>query len=347
MSTVLVSGATGFIAQHIIHQLLQKGYEVIGTVRNEEKASRLLSLFQDDRLSLEVVASLSDPGAFDHIFIKHGDRIKYVIHTASPCHYSSTDHEADMLIPAINGTKSLLDSIKRHGSASVEHVVYTSSFAAVSNVASAYDEKLVLNEESWNNDSWETAKENAKTAYYGSKALAEKAAWEFLQQNRDSVRFGLTTVNPCYVFGPQLFDESISNTLNASCQNINEIVLSNTGDEVDQTFASLFIDVRDVAKAHLLAIEVPALTGKRLLLANTKFAMQDIVDTINKQFPALNGRIAVGVPGNGAEVVKHIATLDNSQSKKLLGFEFKGLEETVYDTVSQILRAKDVQVRKD
>lgn len=49
MSTALVSGATGFIAQHIIHQLLQKGYEVIGTVRNEEKASRLLSLFQDDR----------------------------------------------------------------------------------------------------------------------------------------------------------------------------------------------------------------------------------------------------------------------------------------------------------
>lgn len=155
----------------------------------------------------------------------------------------------------------------------------------------------------------------------------------------------MTTVNPCYVFGPQLFDESISNTLNASCQNINEIVLSNTEDKVDQTFASLFIDVRDVAKAHLLAIEVPALAGKRLLLANTKFAMQDIVDTINKQFPALNGRIAVGIPGNGAEVVKHIATLDNSQSKKLLGFGFKGLEETAYDTVSQILRANDAQMR--
>lgn len=340
MSKVLVSGATGFIAQHIIRQLLDNEYDVIGTVRSVQKIAHLNNLFRNDRLSFEIVPDLLDPEAFDAVFEKHAGEIKYVIHTASPCHYESTDYENDMLLPAINGTNSILHSAKKHGASSIQNVVFTSSFAAVSNVANAYDKKLILNENSWNNDSWEAATETPKTAYYGSKAFAEKAAWEFLKKNGHTVQFGLTTINPCYVFGPQLFDESVSSSLNASCQNINEIVHSSLGDEVDQKFASMFIDVRDVAKAHILALENPALLMKRLLLANTKFSLQDIVDVINKNFPELNGKITKGIPGNGSSAVENIATLDNSESKRLLNFEFRPFEETVCDTVSQILHCR-------
>lgn len=341
MPRVLISGATGFIAQHIIHQFLEKGYNVIGTVRTKEKAANLSDLFRNKQLSFEIVSDLSNPDAFEQVFAKYGKEIKYVIHTASPCHYYSSDYENDMLLPAINGTKSLMNAIKKYGSVSVEHVVFTSSFAAISNVSNAYDERLSLNEESWNNDSWDEAKKNAKTAYYGSKAFAEKAAWQFLKNNVDKVNFKLTAVNPCYVFGPQLFDESISRSLNASCQIINEIVYSRSGNKVEQQFASFFIDVRDVAKAHILAVEKPVLAGRRLILANTKFALQDIVDIINKNFPELRGEITEGFVGNGAEVVKHIASIDNSKTKEMLELNFRSFEETICETVSQIIRVKE------
>lgn len=340
MSKVLVSGATGFIAQHIIHEFLEKGYSVIATVRTKKKASNLSDLFRNEQLSFEIVSDLLNPDSFEHVFAKYGKEIKYVIHTASPCHYESSDYENDMLFPAINGTKSIMNAIKKYAAASVEHVVFTSSFAAISNVSNAYDERLSLNEDSWNNDSWVEAKKNAKTAYYGSKAFAEKAAWHFLKDNADEVNFKLTTVNPCYVFGPQLFDESISRRLNASCQVINEILYSSSGNKVDQHFASFFIDVRDVAKAHILAVEKPALAGRRLILANTKFSLQDIVDAINKNFPELRGKITEGFAGNGLEVVKHIASIDNSRTKEVLEFNFRSFEETINDTVSQILKVK-------
>lgn len=338
MSVVFVSGANGFIAQHIISQLLAEGYQVIGTVRSQAKADLLTGLFNNKNLTLEIVHDLAAAGAFDDIFRKHASIIKYVIHTASPCHYNSVDFESEMLIPAVNGTKSILEAIKKFGAKSIKKVVYTSSFAAICNVRNAYDENLILNEDSWNNDTWEEAKIDAKTAYYGSKAFAEKAAWTFVRTNKDDISFSLTTVNPCYVFGPQLFDEMVFPRLNASCENINAIINANPDEKVDQHFASLFIDVRDVAKAHILAIQSDKFSGKRLLLANTKFALQDIVDSINTNFPDLRGKIPSGLVGNGREVVKHIATLDNSSSRELLSFEFIPFDETVKDTVSQLLK---------
>lgn len=339
MSAVLVSGANGFIAQHIINVLLEKGYVVIGTLRSEEKAESLLKLFNHKNLRLEIVPDLAKSGVFDEVFTKYGANLEYVIHTASPCHYESTDYEKDMLLPALAGTQSILDSIKKHAPDSVKRFVLTSSFAAISNVKDAYDLSLTLDESSWNNDSWEEAQQDAKTAYYGSKAFAEKAAWEFLKENQGSVKFTLTTINPCYVFGPQLFDESVSATLNASCQRINEAVFSSIDDDVDQEFASLFIDVRDVAKAHVLALEKADLAGKRLILANHEFSTQSILDNINKNFPKLNGRIARGKPGYIASS-RNIAIVDNTKSKELLGFEFGSFENAVNDTVTQILRVR-------
>lgn len=340
MSTVSVSGANGFIAQHIINVLLKRGYLVIGTLRSEQKAMSLLKLFNHKNLKLEIVSDLAKPGVFDEVLLKYGKDLKYVIHTASPCHYESTDYEIDMLIPAVAGTQSILNSIKKYAPNSIQRVVYTSSFAAISNVKNAYNSSLTLNEESWNEDSWCDTLEDAKTAYYGSKVFAEKAAWRFWKDNQNSVNFSLTTINPCYVFGPQLFDESVSSTLNASCQLINEAVFSKAGDDVDQKFASLFIDVRDVAKAHVLALEKSNLACKRLILANDKFSTQDILDNINKNFPQLTGKIAKGVPAHGLKVCQYIATVDNSKSKNLLGFGFRSFESAVNDTVSQILRAR-------
>ena len=139
MSFVLVSGASGYIAQHTIRILLEKGYKVIGTVRTQEKADSVAQLFNSDNLVLELVPELAKIDAFDHVFEKYNTQIKHVIHTASPVRYNMTDFENEMLLPAINGTRSVLESIKKFSADSVETVVYTSSISALANPAGMLD----------------------------------------------------------------------------------------------------------------------------------------------------------------------------------------------------------------
>ena len=216
--SVFISGASGFIAQHIVENLLKENYTVIGSVRSQEKADRLTRQFcNNPNLQFEIVGDIAKLDAFDNAFSKHGKDIKYVLHTASPFHFNTTEYEKDLLIPALNGTKGILESIKKYAADSVERVVITSSFAAVSNVEYQGDSSKTLSEADWNTVSWEGAQANGVFAYCGSKAFAERAAWDFLKENEGMVKFQLSTVNPVLVFGPQLFEEDVKDTLNTSC----------------------------------------------------------------------------------------------------------------------------------
>ena len=101
--SVFISGATGFVAQHIINQLLEQNFKVIGSVRSQAKADKLLRQFNSNKnLSLEVVEDISNLAAFDEVFSKHGKEIKYVLHTSSPFFTECDDYEKDLLIPALN-----------------------------------------------------------------------------------------------------------------------------------------------------------------------------------------------------------------------------------------------------
>lgn len=123
---------------------------------------------------MEIVEDIAAPNAFDKVFQKHGKEIKVVLHIASPVHFNTTDFEKDLLIPAVNGTKSILEAIKNYAADSVEKVVITSSVAALASPGDMKDTSFVVNEESWNKDTWESCQANAVSAYCGSKKFAEK-----------------------------------------------------------------------------------------------------------------------------------------------------------------------------
>ncbi|CDO95209.1 unnamed protein product [Kluyveromyces dobzhanskii CBS 2104] len=339
MSFVLVSGASGYIAQHTIRILLAKGYKVIGTVRTQEKADSVARLFNNDNLALELVPELADIDAFDHVFEKYNTQIKHVIHTASPVRYNMTDFENEMLLPAINGTKSVLESIKKFSADSVETVVYTSSISALANPAGIFEPETTLTEESWNPDTWEDAIKDVRSAYFGSKTFAERSTWQFIEENRDQVKFQLTTICPGYVLGPQAFDENAKGHLCYSGELVNGILTSKPGDTIDQHLAGAFIDVRDVARAHVLPLEDHRFANQRLVLMNKRFALQDVADYISGNFPELKGKISVGVPGSGADTVETTSKYDNSKTRELLGFDFVPFEKSVTDSVDQILAA--------
>lgn len=80
---VLVTGATGYIAAHVIRELLERGYEVFGTVRqlsNKDKYSFLYDLPNaKDRLTIRQ-ADLLDAQAWNAAL----EGIHSVIHVASP-----------------------------------------------------------------------------------------------------------------------------------------------------------------------------------------------------------------------------------------------------------------------
>lgn len=160
------------------------------------------------------------------------------------------------------------------------------------------------------------------------------------QENEDHIKFKLTTVNPSLVFGPQLFDEDVHGHLNTSCEMINGLIHTPVNASVPD-FHSIFIDVRDVALAHLYAFQKENTAGKRLVVTNGKFGNQDILDILNEDFPQLRGLIPLGKPGTGDQVIDRGSTTDNSATRKILGFEFRSLHESVHDTAAQILKKQN------
>ena len=337
--SVFVSGGTGFIGQHILNQLLEQNYKVITSARSQEKADSILESFKHNpNLTVTINGDLSKLDAFDQAFKEYGSQIKYVIHTASPVTFQVNDIEKDILIPAVNGTKSILQSIKKYCPNGIENFVMTSSIAALSTVQESTDPGVTADEQSWNSYTWESAQQSPQDGYFGSKKFAEEYLWDFLNDNKDTLNFKATTILPAFVFGPQMFDSSVKPHLNLSCEVVNSLM--HTGkDEKYELLVSKYIHVHDVAKAHIMAMQDNKFDKKRLILSEGNFNSNDILNYLNSDFLVLNGKIPIGEPSETAEnkPSKDI-TYENSETRKLLGFKFKNLKECVDDIAEQVLR---------
>ncbi|RCK56208.1 putative NADPH-dependent methylglyoxal reductase GRP2 [Candida viswanathii] len=332
MTKVFVTGATGFIAQHIIKLLLSKGYEVVGTVRSASKGEQMKSMMSPTaKFSYEVVPELSTPDAFDAVLSRHTD-ITYLFHAASPLTFDTEDPENVILQPAIRGTENILNAAAAH-CPGLKRIVLTSSDAAMYSNVDETNPELSFNEGSWNNTKYEDAVKDNITAYYASKAFAEKAAWEFVMMQKPL--FGLVVVNPSWVFGPKAYDFD-PKRFNSSNELIDDVLKLNHGN--NSTFENVaggFISVNDIAKVQVYAIESDELVNKRLLMQNGFFTTQLLLDIVNKNFPELD--LPKGNPGTEEEEFKKLANVSNNATKKLLPWEFESLESIVVATVKQIL----------
>lgn len=334
--SVFVSGATGYIAQHIIKQLIKSNYKVIGSVRTVEKGERLKKNLDSDNFQFEIVEDLVKDGVFDEPLRKHPE-VTVFLHTASPVDYDGDDFEKGLLLPAIMGTKNVLKAIKKNGP-QIKRVVVTSSYVAVNSGASP---RAITNgtitEETWTDITYEEALKSKRHAYAGSKTFAEKAAWDFVREEKPN--FALSVVNPVFVFGPQAFDENAKGTLNFSANFVASQLKLKPNDSIP-SFAGSFIDVRDVAQAHIVAFTSENTIGKRLLTISSNVNLQAILNSIRKQFPELCSKLPVGEP----EKVNLETTLkiDTTFTKKVLGFKYRELDQSIYDTVKQYLEVNNI-----
>lgn len=242
---VLVTGGAGFIAVHCMIQLLNDGYKVRATLRSLDREVAVRSMLLEggveagERLTF-IQADLST----DENWIEAVNGCTYVLHVASPTPKLNFTHEDEMIIPAKEGVLRVLRASRNAG---VKRLVLTSAIGAV--VYGHPDQTAPYNETSWTN----TAK---APAYQKSKTIAEKAAWDFIQQEGNGLE--LAVVNPTAVMGPVLGSDYshsiqiIKNMLTGKipgCPKIN----------------SCFVDVRDVADLHLRAMVDPLANGERFI----------------------------------------------------------------------------------
>jgi dihydroflavonol-4-reductase len=259
---VLVTGATGFIAGHCIEELLKSGYAVRGTVRSLKTAdvAHLQAVSGRAGGSLEFVEARLDADAG---WAEAVDGCEYVWHIASPNPIEAPTDEDQVVRPAVDGTLRILRAASESGG--VRRVVLTSSTDAITHGHDQADSRL-FTEADWSNL-------DRSAPYPKSKVLAEKAAWQFVENEP----FELVTVNPGLVLGPLLHAEKPT-----SIEVIRKLLAREVPAVPRISFA--VVDVRDIAVAHRLAMETPAAAGNRYICAGESMWMEDIAKDLSAEF---------------------------------------------------------------
>jgi NADPH-dependent methylglyoxal reductase len=335
--TVLVTGASGFVALHIVDALLSKGYDVVAAVRSpsrELSVREVAKLHPTGSLSFVYVTDIGLEGAYDAVFRDHSE-ITAVIHAASPVTFSPVDPIKDVVNPSLAAISNILSAIKTYGP-QVQKFVYTSSTFTAVQREFPQPKGTIVSEDSWVDVKLEDAKKTGMIAYRVSKVLAERALWEF--KEKENPNFDVTTILPPLIFGPIFGDVKSPGDLNLSSGVFHKIL---TG-QLPQDYTAEFVDVRDVAKAHVAAIERPEAIGKRWLLISKPFVGREFVEAVHTA--GIKGTVSAVASPNDTVDVKTILsskyTVDNSRTRKEIGFELKPLETTAVDTANDFIAKK-------
>ncbi len=337
ITTVVVTGASGYLGSWIVKHALDAGYRVRGTVRDpddEEKTAHLRALEGADRLTLYAADLLAD-GVFD----KAVSGADAVVHSASPFFTQHVQDGYEQLVkPAVEGTQNVLSSVDK--ASSVHRVVLTSSVAAVMGEASEAKSRpdRLIDESCWN----ETSSVDYQPYSY-SKLAAERAAWEIAGRQE---RWDLVTINPSFILGP-----SLSRRLDGTSVALIKQLGDGTFKQGAPGLVFGFVDVRDVALAHIRALQRSEAEG-RFILADRVASLSDAARVLYKRFGVdypipkrgipkpLFWLLAPSVGLQRRFVARNVGIdfrLDNSRSREILGIDYRDTRETAVEHFSQLI----------
>ncbi len=331
LKTVFVTGATGYIAKHIVLQLLEAGYAVKGSVRSESKANEMKSALAE-KLSPAALARLetvkldltSDEGWGEAL-----NGADVLLHTASPFPIVEPKHPDELIRPAVDGTLRALNAARDAG---ITRVVLTSSSAAIMGTE-------LQGRDTYNESDWTDMDRPNTLSYVKSKTMAEQAAWDFIEKHPE---MQLTTINPVFVMGP-----GVDANFGSSLEVIQRLVQGK--DPAMPKLSFPIVDVRDIALMHIRAMERDAAIGRRFIGSSETLWFKDIAETMKDALP--NRKIVTRVAPNWLIRVialfdKTIRTIvpdlgkevkvDASAAREVLGIDFIPARTAVADSATFI-----------
>lgn len=333
---VVVTGGTGFIASNVIAQLLQQNYRVRATMRSLAKQELVLKMLTNagitDFTNLEFSeANLNSDAHWAQVM----DGATYVMSIASSTPNREFSDAEMMTKTAVNGVLRVLRFAR---DARVKRVVLTSAFGAVG-MGYPKDRTEPFTETDWSN-----LDAPKLDPYQRSKTMAERAAWHFIETEGNGME--LTVINPVGVMGPVLAsDFSHSNV------QIQQLLAGKV--PAVPNVKSGYIDVRDVASLHILAMTAPQANGERFLATTGEtLSMLDVANILRKQFPEFADQLPTNVVPDLvlkglakfkpslkmiASLTGNFADTSNDKAVNLLGWHPRSASESIIATAQSMI----------
>ena len=332
---VLLTGISGWIAKHTTIELLNSGYEVLGTVRNKnliEQTKETISKYASiDKLSFVELDLLKNDG-----WNEAANGCKYIMHVASPFPMKVSNNRDSLLPVAVDGTLRVLNAGL---SANVEQIIITSSIVAMfrkPNRSNPYS----FGENDWTDENWIEGVND----YFLSKTKAERIAWEFMENK--GLKNKLTVINPGGVFGDALDKKG-----GTSIEYVRQFMKGKFPGA--PKFAVLISDVKDIAKAHVACIGNNKVGGRRLIVGKEVKKLVELSQLMaeampeyakklpKKELPNFMVKLISYLDSSAKTMIPDLGILmqtDTTYAEELLGFKFKPAKGCISENAKSVVR---------
>ena len=335
INKVLLTGISGWIAKHTAIELLNAGYEVLGTIRNNnlvDQTKQTISKYAStEKLSFVELDLLKDDG-----WNEAAKGCRYIFHVASPFPMKVSSNRENLLPVAVDGTLRVLNAGLN---ASVEQIIKTSSIVAMFRKPNRTN-PYTFGENDWSDENWI----EGVSDYFLSKTKAEKAAWRLMESK--GLKNKLTTINPGGVFGDALDKKG-----GTSIEYIRQFMKGKFPGA--PKFAVLISDVKDIAKAHVACIGNNKVGGRRLIVGKDVKRLVELSQLIaeampeykkklpTKELPNLMVKLISYIDSSAKTMIPDLGIMmqtDTSYAEEILGFKFKPAKGCISENAKSVVR---------
>ena len=335
INKVLLTGISGWIAKHTAIELLNAGYEVLGTIRNKnlvDQTKQTISKYAStEKLSFVELDLLKDDG-----WNEAAKGCRYIFHVASPFPMKVSSNRENLLPVAVDGTLRVLNAGLN---ASVEQIIKTSSIVAMFRKPNRTN-PYTFGENDWSDENWI----EGVSDYFLSKTKAEKAAWRLMESK--GLKNKLTTINPGGVFGDALDKKG-----GTSIEYIRQFMKGKFPGA--PKFAVLISDVKDIAKAHVACIGNNKVGGRRLIVGKDVKRLVELSQLIaeampeykkklpTKELPNLMVKLISYIDSSAKTMIPDLGIMmqtDTSYAEEILGFKFKPAKGCISENAKSVVR---------
>tara|TARA_B100001113_G_C21073638_1_gene606657 strand:+ start:321 stop:1343 length:1023 start_codon:yes stop_codon:yes gene_type:complete len=332
---VLLTGISGWIAKHTAIELLNAGYEVLGTIRNNnlvDQTKQTISKYAStEKLSFVELDLLKDDG-----WNEAAKGCRYIFHVASPFPMKVSSNRENLLPVAVDGTLRVLNAGLNAG---VEQIIKTSSIVAMFRKPNRTN-PYTFGENDWSDENWI----EGVSDYFLSKTKAEKAAWRLMESK--GLKNKLTTINPGGVFGDALDKKG-----GTSIEYIRQFMKGKFPGA--PKFAVLISDVKDIAKAHVACIGNKKVGGRRLIVGKDVKRLVELSQIIaeampeykkklpTKELPNLMVKLISYIDSSAKTMIPDLGIMmqtDTSYAEEILGFKFKPAKGCISENAKSVVR---------